>query len=100
MTNVTVAGIIFDHNSYDPEGDVLYLNVGKPGGGAIDFDDTPEGHNVGWNAAGEIVTIGLLHPRAILAKYGKIEITLPEITIPQHHVDIDAAGLDQALLAA
>jgi hypothetical protein len=47
--NVTIAGTVFDDNEYDAVGDVLYLNVGNPDDG-VDFDDTPEGHNVGWNA--------------------------------------------------
>lgn len=91
--NITIAGITFDHVHYDQDGDVLYLNVGTPGN-AVDYDDTPEGHNVGWNAAGEIVSIALLHPRWELETHGKVEITLP------HHVDLDAAALNQALIAA
>ncbi len=92
--NVTIAGITFDNNEYDAIGDVLYLNVGDPDD-ATDFDDTPEGHNVGWNQAGEIVSIALLHPRSLLAKHGKIELT-----IPRQHVDVHAATIDQALIAA
>lgn len=92
--NITIAGITFDNNEYDSTGDVLYLNVGSPDD-AIEFDDTPEGHNVGWNAAGQLVSIALLHPRSILAKHGKLEIT-----IPQHHIDVDAAALGPQLAAA
>jgi uncharacterized protein YuzE len=92
--NVTIAGTVFNNNEYDAVGDVLYLNVGNPDDG-VDFDDTPEGHNVGWNAEGEIVSIALLHPRSILAKHGKIELTIPE-----RHLDVDAAAIDAALLAA
>lgn len=92
--NVTIAGIVFDNNEYDAVGDVLFLDVGHPDD-AVDFDDTLEGHNVGWNANGEMVSIALLHPRSILAKHGKIELTIPE-----RHLDVDAGAIDAALIAA
>lgn len=91
--SITIANITFNDVEYDAEYDVLYLNANHPGE-AVDYDDTPEGHNVGWNTAGEIVAIALLHPRSILAEHGKVAITLPQ------HVAVDAATLDQALATA
>lgn len=91
--SITIAGTTFNDVEYDATGDVLYLNVNHPGE-AVDYDDTPEGHNVGWNADGEIVAIALLHPRWELETHGKIELTIPQ------HVSVDAAAIDQALIAA
>ncbi len=90
--NITIADTTFDNVKYDALGDVLYLNVGDPAD-AVAFDDTPEGHNVGWNAAGEIVSVALLHPRWLLEQNGKVAITLPQ------HVEVGADALDQALAA-
>jgi uncharacterized protein YuzE len=91
--SITIANTTFNNVKYDALGDVLYLNVGDPGD-AVTFDDTPEGHNVGWNAAGEVVSISLLHPRWLLEEEGKVAITLPS------RVEVSAATLDQALVAA
>lgn len=74
--SITIADTTFNTVKYDALGDVLYLNVGDPAD-AITFDDTPEGHNVGWNAAGELVAVALLHPRLLLNQDGKVSITLP-----------------------
>ena len=71
----------------------MYLNVGDPAD-ALTFEDTPEGHNVGSNAVGDVVSISLLHPRWLLEQEGKVAITLPS------RVEISAATLDQALVAA
>jgi uncharacterized protein YuzE len=91
--SVTIDNITFDRVSYDADGDVLYLHKGEPST-AVDFGSTPEGHALRFNAAGEIVGITLVSPRHWLDQYGKLPITLP------HHVDLDAAAVDQALLAA
>jgi uncharacterized protein YuzE len=91
--SITIANTTFNNVKYDAVGDVLYLNVGDPAD-AVTFDDTPEGHNVGWNAAGEIVAVALLHPRWLLEQNGKVAITLPQ------HVEVGADALDQALAAA
>jgi hypothetical protein len=52
--SITIANTTFNNVKHDAAGDVLYLNVSDPAD-AVTFDDTPEGHNVGWNATGEIV---------------------------------------------
>jgi hypothetical protein len=91
--SVTIANTTFHDTKYDAAGGVLYLNVGDPAD-AVTFDDTPEGHNVGRNATGEIVAVALLHPRWLLEQEGKVTITLAS------RVEISVATLDQALLAA
>ena len=90
---VTIDNLIFDRVDYDAAADVLYLHKGDPST-AVDFDSTPEGHALRFNAAGEIVGITLVSPRHFLDRDGKLEITLP------HHVNVDAGTLDQALVAA
>jgi hypothetical protein len=91
--SITIANTTFNHVKYDALGDVLYLNVGDSAD-AVTFDDTPEGHNVGWNAAGELVAVALLHPRLLLDQDGKVSITLPA------RVDVSADALGAALVAA
>jgi uncharacterized protein YuzE len=90
---VTIDNLTFDRVDYDAAADVLYLHKGDPST-AVDFDSTPEGHALRFNAAGEIVGITLVSPRHFLDRDGKLEITLP------HHVNVDAGTLDQALVAA
>jgi hypothetical protein len=41
--SITIGSHIFDVVSYDAGGDVLYLHTRVPDG-AVDFDETPEGH--------------------------------------------------------
>ena len=92
--NVTIAGITFDNVLYDAPADVLYLHVGDPHT-AVDFDESPEGHHLRFNAAGELVGITIVNAKWLLDRDGKLDITLP----PQH-LKVDHAALDQALVAA
>jgi uncharacterized protein YuzE len=89
--SITIANTTFDNVEYDQTGDVLYLNVGDPAD-AVDFDDMPEGHNVGYDAAGRLVAIALLHPQWLLEQDGQITITLPQ--------RLDALQISSALKAA
>lgn len=75
--SITIANTTFDNVSYDEIGDVLYLNVGDPHD-AVTFDDTPEGHNVGYSRSGDLVAVALLHPRWLLEHDGEVKITLPQ----------------------
>jgi uncharacterized protein YuzE len=92
--SITIANITFDNVEYDAGGDVLYLHRGDPKS-AVDFDESPEGHALRFDASGDLVGITLVRPRLLLERDGKIEITLP----PQH-VDLDATQLDDVLAAA
>ena len=92
--SITIGPHTFDRVSYDEDGDVLYLHKGDPRT-AVDWDDTPEGHGLRFDAAGELVGLTIVRPKTLLERHGKIEITLP----PQH-VDLSAAAIDQALVAA
>ena len=91
---VTIANITFDRVRYDPEGDVLALHVGDPAT-AVDFDESPEGHALRFDSAGQLVGITIMNARWLLETDGKIELTLP----PQH-IDVDASTLGAALAAA
>src|SRR6266540_3560478 len=73
---VKIAGIEFDRIVYDAEGDVLYLHVGEPSG-AVEFDESPEGHHLRYGPDGSLVGITLVNARWLLEQDGKIVITLP-----------------------
>jgi uncharacterized protein YuzE len=92
--SITIANITFDNIDYDEDGDVLYLHRGDPKS-AVDFDESPEGHALRFDASGDLVGITVVRPRWLLAHEGKIEITLPP-----RHVDLDATQLDDVLAAA
>jgi uncharacterized protein YuzE len=74
---VTIGDIQFDNVSYDAEGDVLYLHVGDPRS-AVDFDESPEGHHVRFDAGGNLVGVTIVNAKWLLERDGKIVITVPE----------------------
>ncbi|MGH2355535.1 MAG: DUF2283 domain-containing protein [Chloroflexota bacterium] len=74
--SVTIGGTTFDRVSYDGEADVLYLHVGDPRT-AVDFDESPEGHALRYNAAGHLVGLTIVNARKLLERDGRITITLP-----------------------
>ncbi len=74
--SVKIAGIEFDNVSYYREGDVLYLWVGESRE-ATDFDESPEGHYLRYDANGALFGITIVNARRILERDGTIAITLP-----------------------
>jgi uncharacterized protein YuzE len=90
--SVTIADITFDRVEYDADADVLYLHVGDPST-AVDFDETPEGHALRFDAAGNLVGITLVRPKHLLDEGGGLRITLP---VPS---DVPARELTPALSA-
>ncbi|HWA82814.1 MAG TPA: DUF2283 domain-containing protein [Fimbriimonadaceae bacterium] len=90
--SVTIADITFDRVEYDPDADVLYLHVGDPST-AVDFDETPEGHALRFDAEGKLVGITLVRPKHLLDQSGGLRITLP---VPS---DVSARELTPALSA-
>ena len=56
-SSVTIAGTTFDTVRYDAEADMLYLHVGDPSS-AIEFDESPEGHHLRFDANGKIWMCG------------------------------------------
>lgn len=73
---MTIADITFDRVEYDADADVLYLHVGDPAT-AVDFDETPEGHALRFDAGGRLVGITLVRPKHLLDESGRLRITLP-----------------------
>lgn len=92
--SITIGPYTFTSVSYDEEADVLYLKTRVPDE-AVDFDETPEGDATRFNAAGELVGLTIIRPKARLQRHGTVEITLP----PQR-VGLNAETLDSALVAA
>jgi uncharacterized protein YuzE len=84
---VTIAGVEFDNVTYDEDGDVLYLSVGEPQIPAESLS-TPEGHNVRYDDAGQLVALTLVNPRYLLEREGKLRVTLPA---PMEETEIRAA---------
>lgn len=74
---VTIAGITFDNNLYDREGDVLYLHVGEPTD-AVDFDGTAEGDATRYGPDGSLVGLTILNAKLRMEEAGEIVLTLPE----------------------
>ncbi|MHB1710813.1 MAG: DUF2283 domain-containing protein [Acidimicrobiales bacterium] len=91
--HITIGGVTFDHVSYDREADVLYLHVGDPSS-AVDFDESPEGHHLRFDAQGGVVGITIVGARRDLEAGRRVAVTLPE------RVEIDAGQLHDVLSAA
>jgi uncharacterized protein YuzE len=91
--SVRIADITFDRVEYDADADVLYLHLGDPSR-AVDFDETPEGHALRFDAEGRLVGITLVRPKHLLEGNGRLRITLP---VPS---DVPARELTPALTTA
>jgi uncharacterized protein YuzE len=76
--SVQIGPYIFDRVRYDRDADVLYLAHGDPAR-AVDFDETPEGNAVSYDANGELVGLTLIDVRRLLAETegGQVTIELP-----------------------
>jgi uncharacterized protein YuzE len=90
---ITIGHTTFDHVDYDADADVLYLHVGEPAT-AVDFDESPEGHALRFDADGGLVGLTLVNARELLRSGKPITVTIPE------RVVIDPAALAPALDAA
>jgi uncharacterized protein YuzE len=73
----------FDRVRYDRDADVLYLAHGDPAR-AVDFDETPEGHAVSYDAKGELIGLTLIDVRRLLeeAQGKRVLIELPAAADP------------------
>lgn len=90
---VTIGNITFDSVDYDAGGDVLYLHVGDPTQ-AVDFDASPEGHALRFDANGDLVGVTIVRPKWLIEHEGKVTITMPE------RVEVGPDALRAALAAA
>ncbi len=77
---VTLGKWTFDHFDYDREADVLYLSIGEPRP-ALGVE-SPEGHV--WLMdieTDEICGLTIVGGDALIKKYGKFEISVPETAV-------------------
>jgi uncharacterized protein YuzE len=93
--NMTIAGITFDNVVYDADADVLYLHVGDPRT-AVAFEESPEGHALRLDAAGNVVGITLVRPRHLMTSGEPMVVTIPA----RKPSPIDPTILSTALHAA
>jgi uncharacterized protein YuzE len=75
--SLKIGGIEFDNVFYDREVDVLYLSQGEKRA-ASDFDASPEGHYLRYDADGSLFGITIVNARYILDREGAVTITLPK----------------------
>jgi uncharacterized protein YuzE len=75
---ITIGSTTFDNVFYDAEVGPLYLHKGDPST-AADFDESPEGHALRFEADGNIVGMTIAGAKASIDEKGEIKITLPEI---------------------
>ena len=74
---MTLGNTTFDQVDYDADADVLYLHAGDPAA-AVDFDESPEGHALRFDAQGRLVGITIVGARKLLQQGDRLVITVPE----------------------
>ena len=74
---VVLGDLEFDNVVYDGGADVLYLHVGDPAS-AVEFDESPEGHALRYDAGGHLVGVTILNARWLLEQGEEVTITLPK----------------------
>ena len=88
--SITIGQTTYDRVRYDSAADILYLHVGEPGQ-AVDFDESPEGHALRFNAGRELVGLTIVNAKRLLDGGSPIVVTVPE------RVMIDPATLAPAV---
>jgi uncharacterized protein YuzE len=91
--NVTVGSVVFDNVTYDRKADVLYLHVGDPAT-AVDFNESPEGHALRYDAADRLVGITIVNAKWLLDRDGQVTVTAGE------PISVDRTALAAAIGAA
>lgn len=95
---VRLGALEFDDVSYDADGDVLYLSVGKP----VAAEETlasPEGHAIRLNDAGEVIGITVVNAKWLAERDGRITVTFPQDAAVPDRLETSAADLAPALAA-
>lgn len=90
---VTIGGTTFDRVLYDDDADVLYLHVGDPVS-AVDFDESPVGHALRFDATGRMVGMTIVGARRLVDAGAPIAITVPR------RLTIDAGALALVITSA
>ncbi|HWX87956.1 MAG TPA: DUF2283 domain-containing protein [Solirubrobacteraceae bacterium] len=90
--NIAIGPLSFDHADYDAANDVLYLHVDESEIG--EGEETPEGHVIRYSpGTSRVVGLTVMGPRHILARDGRLVVTIPET------VETTAEDLAPALAA-
>ena len=76
---ITLGDTVFDRVVYDRDADVLYLHVGDPQR-AVEFDESPEGHALRYDAAGDLVGVTIVNARRLIETEGALNVTIPAPT--------------------
>ena len=74
---VILGDLAFDNVVYDDGADVLYLHAGDPAT-AVEFDESPEGHALRYDAQGRLVGVTIVNARWLLEQGEQVTITLPK----------------------
>ena len=74
---VILGDLAFDNVVYDDGADVLYLHAGDPAT-AVEFDESPEGHALRYDARGRLVGVTIVNARWLLEQDEQVTITLPK----------------------
>ncbi len=90
---VNIGPLTFDQVSYDEQGDVLYLHIGQREA-AADSEQTPEGHVLRFDAAGQIIRLTLINAKWLLERDRGVVVTLPE------QVHVAPAAIEAAFATA
>lgn len=69
----TIETIDFDRVDYDREVDVLYLSHGDPRN-AVDFDETPDGHGLRYDASGELIGVTVVGARRLVERHEDVRV--------------------------
>lgn len=93
-----VGAFEFDDVSYDADGDVLYLSVGKPVA-ARETLASPEGHAIRLGDAGQIIGITIVNAKWLAERDGQVAVTIPATTSPPERLETSADDLAAALAA-
>jgi uncharacterized protein YuzE len=90
---VTIGNLDFDRVRYDAKGDVLYLHRADPKE-AVDFDASPEGHHLRFNATGELIGVTLVNAKWLSDNEGVVVLTVPK------RIEVGPEALNDAFAAA
>lgn len=90
---VKIGPLTFGHAAYDEQGDVLYLHIGQRQV-AADSEQTPEGHVLRFDDAGEIIGLTIINAKWLLERDGELIVTLPE------RVHVAPAAIEAAFATA
>src|SRR5688500_4328368 len=86
--SITLGDTVFDRVVYDREADVLYLHAGDPKR-AVEFDESPEGHALRYDATGRLVGVTIVNARKLVEQDGGVNVPLPQ---PTWRIDASAVA--------